>query len=106
MGTQCLLYKVVFIFYRLIVVAEKDVVYQRFPIPLINRLEKHLLVMSTGLTKRQAGLVKDLEDWVKLFSEAKPVHLSGERYNYIIFEFEFVVIKYNYLMNKRFQMVI
>ena len=52
-------------------VAEKDVVYKRFPIPLINRLEKHLLVMSTGLTEHQARLVEELEEWVKLFSEAK-----------------------------------
>jgi hypothetical protein len=55
----------------LIVVAEKNVVYERFAIPLINRLEKHLLVMSTGLTERQARLAKELEGWVMLFSEAK-----------------------------------
>ncbi len=69
----------VFIFYRLIVVAEKDVVYERFPIPLINRLEKHLLVMSTGLTERQSDLVKELEEWVKQFSEAKLECSSGQR---------------------------
>ena len=79
METKRLLYKVVFILYRLIVVAEKDDVYQRFPIPLINRLEKHLLVMSTGLTESQARLAKELEGWVKLFSEAKPEYSSGER---------------------------
>ncbi|CAB4038329.1 Hypothetical predicted protein, partial [Paramuricea clavata] len=62
----------------LIVVAEKDVVYERFPIPLINRLEKHLLVMSTGLTEHQARLAKELEGWVKVFSEAKPEYSSGE----------------------------
>ena len=60
-------------------VAEKDVVYKRFPIPLINRLEKHLLVMSTGLTEDQARLVKKLEDWVNLFSEAKSEFLLDER---------------------------
>ena len=57
--------------FRLIVVAEKDVVYQRFPIPLINRLEKHLLVMSTHLTKEQEDLVKNLQGWVETFSAAK-----------------------------------
>ena len=71
--------KAVFIFCRLIVVAEKDVVYKRFPIPLINRLEKHLLVTSTGLTPHQARLVKELEDWVNLFSEAKHVSSFDER---------------------------
>jgi hypothetical protein len=60
----------------LIVVAEKDDVYERFPIPLINRLEKHLLVMSTGLTEQQVNLVGRLEEWVKLFSKAK----SEDRY--------------------------
>jgi hypothetical protein len=63
----------------LIVVAEKDDVYNRFAIPLINRLEKHLLVMSTGLTECQLTLVKELQEWVKLFSEAKQQHLSGGR---------------------------
>ena len=60
-------------------VAEKDVVYKRFPIPLINRLEKHLLVMSTGLTEHQARLVEELEEWVKLFSEAKSEFPIDER---------------------------
>ncbi|XP_062573652.1 E3 ubiquitin-protein ligase rnf213-alpha-like, partial [Saccostrea cucullata] len=35
--------------FRLIVVAEKDTVYRQFPIPLINRLEKHFLNISTLL---------------------------------------------------------
>ena len=61
-------------------VAEKDVVYKRFPIPLINRLEKHLLVMSTSLTERQTRLVKELENWVKLFSEAEYRFSLDERY--------------------------
>ena len=67
-----------FVLYRLIVVAEKDVVYERFPIPLINRLEKHLLVMSTGLSDRQARLVKQLEKWVLDFSDAKSEDPSKE----------------------------
>lgn len=55
--------------YRLIVIAEKDVVYNRFPIPLINRLEKHFLVMSSGLTEPQEQLAKKLEAWVEDFAE-------------------------------------
>ena len=73
-------YIVLFILYRLIVVAEKDVVYKRFPIPLINRLEKHLLVMSTGLKARQTRLVKELENWVNHFSEAKNEFSFDERF--------------------------
>ena len=61
-------------------VAEKDVVYKRFPIPLINRLEKHLLVMSTGLKERQTRLVKELENWVNHISEAKNEFSFDERF--------------------------
>ena len=38
-------------FCRLIV--EKRVVYEKFPIPLINRLEKHFLKINTMLTREQ-----------------------------------------------------
>ena len=54
---------------RLIVIAEKDVVYNRFPIPLINRLEKHFLVMSSGLTDAQKQVTKKLQAWVENFAE-------------------------------------
>ncbi|KAF2974844.1 hypothetical protein EK904_013645 [Melospiza melodia maxima] len=36
--------------FRLIVIEEKEVVYKHFPIPLINRLEKHYLDISTVTT--------------------------------------------------------
>ena len=52
----------------LIVVAEKTVVYEKFPIPLINRLEKHFLAMSTILTPDQITVVKKLEQWAQEFS--------------------------------------
>lgn len=54
---------------RLIVIAEKDVVYNKFPIPLINRLEKHYLVTLTSLTPYQMELVDKLRIWVSDFSE-------------------------------------
>lgn len=66
--------------FRLIVIAEKDDVYQRFPIPLINRLEKHLLVMSTGLTQHQNYLVKELKNWIIRFSTLTTENSSQERY--------------------------
>ena len=56
-------------FFRLIVIAEKDVVYNKFPIPLINRLEKHYLVTLTSLTPDQMELVDKLKTWVSEFSE-------------------------------------
>jgi len=54
---------------RLIVIAERDVVYSKFPIPLINRLEKHYLVTSASLSSAQTAVVLRLQDWVKNFSQ-------------------------------------
>nr|XP_055046764.1 E3 ubiquitin-protein ligase rnf213-alpha-like isoform X2 [Misgurnus anguillicaudatus] len=65
--------------FRLIVIEEKEVVYKQFPIPLINRLEKHYLDINTVLTKDQKALVEMLEKWVKLFSSAKPQHSADPR---------------------------
>ena len=60
---------------RLIVIAERDVVYSKFPIPLINRLEKHYLVTSASLSSAQAAVVIRLQDWVMKFSHVNvPPH--------------------------------
>ncbi|CAC5380698.1 RNF213 [Mytilus coruscus] len=62
--------------FRLIVVAEKEIVYKKFPIPLINRLEKHVLSLSTMLSEAQLELANKLEDWVKDFCHVEtPFHL-------------------------------
>ena len=53
----------VFCQFRLILIAEKDKVYEEFPTPLINRLEKHFVVTSTVLSVVQKELLKDLESW-------------------------------------------
>ena len=53
---------------RLIVVAEKSTVYKSFPIPLINRLEKHFLVMSTSLTEKQSELSRIIGKWANEFT--------------------------------------
>ena len=37
--------------FRLVLIAEDNEVYEKFPIPLINRLEKHYLGMETMLTE-------------------------------------------------------
>jgi len=50
------------------VVAEKKVVYEKFPIPLINRLEKHFLAMDTMLTEEQRKLADELQRWTEQFS--------------------------------------
>ncbi|KAI8513635.1 hypothetical protein Bbelb_079590 [Branchiostoma belcheri] len=54
--------------FRLVVVAEKDIVYERFPIPLVNRLEKHFLAISTVLTPQQKAIADRLEGWAKAFA--------------------------------------
>jgi len=50
-------------------VAEKQTVYEKFPTPLINRLEKHFLNISTMLTPRQLKLAQALESWTKEFAK-------------------------------------
>ncbi|XP_052808603.1 E3 ubiquitin-protein ligase rnf213-alpha-like isoform X2 [Mya arenaria] len=54
--------------FRLIVVAEKQTVYKKFPIPLINRLEKHFLTVNTILKDREQQLVLQLEKWASDFA--------------------------------------
>ena len=58
--------------FRLIVIAEKEAVYdtKRFPIPLINRLEKHFLTAANMLDKEQLAMRDTLDTWVKTFVSA------------------------------------
>ncbi|CAG2212297.1 RNF213 [Mytilus edulis] len=66
--------------FRLIVVAEKQIVYDKFPIPLINRLEKHFLSLKTMLTQSQLQLTVKLQEWAQKFCEDKvPLHLRHFR---------------------------
>ena len=52
--------------FRLIVIAEKEAVYdsKRFPIPLINRLEKHFLNVADLLNDEQRRARDELNEWV------------------------------------------
>lgn len=58
--------------FRLIVIAEKEAVYdtKRFPIPLINRLEKHFLSAANILNEEQMVLRDELDKWVRTFLKA------------------------------------
>ncbi|XP_038597897.1 E3 ubiquitin-protein ligase RNF213 [Tachyglossus aculeatus] len=58
--------------FRLVVVEEKEVVYARFPVPLINRLEKHYLDLSTVLDGRHRAAAEELEDWAARFAALRP----------------------------------
>jgi hypothetical protein len=62
----------------LIVVAEKQVVYDQFPIPLINRLEKHFLTIGTMIRADLLTYVKQLEEWALTFTS----HTAGHPHAY------------------------
>ena len=61
----------------MIVIADKDRVFQDFPIPLINRLEKHYVVTSTFMSKHNKDgenmikMVETLKDWAKDFAHVQ-----------------------------------
>ena len=55
--------------YRLILIAEKETVYEKFPTPLINRLEKHLVLTKTILLDWQKEVLEILETWVNDFCD-------------------------------------
>ncbi|XP_071137099.1 E3 ubiquitin-protein ligase rnf213-alpha-like [Mytilus edulis] len=66
--------------FRLIVVAEKQIVYDKFPIPLINRLEKHFLSLKNMLTPAQLELADKLQAWAQHFCEVKvPAYMRNMR---------------------------
>ncbi|KAG8507497.1 LOW QUALITY PROTEIN: E3 ubiquitin-protein ligase RNF213 [Galemys pyrenaicus] len=67
--------------FRLVVIEEKDVVYQHFPVPLINRLEKHYLDIDTVLEPGHRDVVAKLWHWVERFVavEAGPFQ-AGPKY--------------------------
>ena len=54
--------------FKLIVVADTETVRERFPTPLINRLEKHFLTMSTVLSVMGVYISKQLAEWANNFS--------------------------------------
>lgn len=54
--------------FRLVVVEDQKKVYEHFPMPLINRLEKHRVDRSTDLEPWQHRVLHKLKDWVKEFS--------------------------------------
>ena len=48
--------------------ADKTNVYKTFPIPLINRLEKHFLVTATAMDEEQLEVEKRLTTWAVEFA--------------------------------------
>ncbi|KAM6164698.1 E3 ubiquitin-protein ligase RNF213 [Rhynchocyon petersi] len=67
--------------FRLIVIEEKDVVYRHFPIPLINRLEKHYLDINTVLERWQKSAVEEFKAWVEKFVCVKDHFRETRKYS-------------------------
>ncbi len=53
---------------RLILIAERKTVYEKFPTPLINRLEKHFVLTSSVLLDWQLEVLQEFEEWIRQFS--------------------------------------
>ncbi|XP_061703162.1 E3 ubiquitin-protein ligase rnf213-alpha isoform X2 [Syngnathoides biaculeatus] len=68
--------------FRLIVIEESEVVYKQFPIPLINRLEKHYLDIHTVMTTAQKRMVEKLTEWVRRFVSVRNHVDTFQSYKY------------------------
>lgn len=55
--------------FRLVVIEDQEKVYEKFPVPLKNRLEKHRVDRSTDLTPWQHRVLDKLKNWVNDFSQ-------------------------------------
>lgn len=55
--------------FRLIVIEDQEKVYDKFPVPLKNRLEKHRVDRSTDLTPWQLKVLEKLKKWVSEFCQ-------------------------------------
>ena len=62
--------------FKLIVIADKKTVCERFPTPLVNRLEKHFLNMSSVVPEQGIRIAEQLREWVDQFST---IQGSGNR---------------------------
>lgn len=61
--------------FRLILIAEKDTVYEKFPTPLINRLEKHFVLTSSILEGWQETVLGEFKQWITDFSSARLINV-------------------------------
>ncbi len=61
---------------RLILIAERDTVYGKFPTPLINRLEKHFILASSALLDWQLDVLTEFEEWIHTFSYVEQTGLD------------------------------
>ncbi|XP_067940326.1 E3 ubiquitin-protein ligase RNF213-like [Watersipora subatra] len=64
--------------FRLVLIAEKSKVHSKFPIPLINRLEKHYMSATSLLDEGQKGVRDRLEKWMQKFFNMFPVYMNSQ----------------------------
>ena len=60
---------------RLILIAEKNTVYDNFPTPLINCLEKHFVLTSSVLEDWQQEVLQTFHQWILKFSNTRYVYI-------------------------------
>ena len=55
--------------------------YDKFPTPLINRLEKHFVLTSSILNEWQKIVLRNFEDWISKFSDTGYIVLLLPNYS-------------------------
>ncbi|XP_063062070.1 E3 ubiquitin-protein ligase RNF213-like [Engraulis encrasicolus] len=75
--------------FRLIVIEEKHTVYEQFPTPLLNRLEKHCLEISNVLPPHAKHMQKELEDWLEALLKSddqrqEPADITRKKHDAIV----------------------
>ncbi len=68
------------LFCRLILIAEKSTVYEKFPTPLINRLEKHFVLTSSILEDWQEKVLRKFQEWISKASNMYATDFTSELY--------------------------
>lgn len=61
----------------MIVIAEQETVYEHFPTALINRLEKHRLVMESILEPWKLEILREFHIWIEKFTKVTTSRSSG-----------------------------
>lgn len=54
--------------------------YEKFPTPLINRLEKHFVLTSSVLKEWQQEVLTHFENWIEDFSGVRYERIGHEKY--------------------------
>ena len=67
--------------FRLVVIEEKEIVHDKYPIPLINRLEKHVFEMGSILVGNQIPTVNRLKEWVEDCCKMNTSNFQGKEFS-------------------------